>query len=186
MKIDEKLNLVVTVERDGGNLYVHSAPIGLEVFERYFLVIAKTFAAIYSEGLNIVAGPRVAGMMLKKISTDLDMWGDVSGGLVAEIRRLSNVAIPGDDGWRTVPLQDAINKHLFDADEVAEIDGIITFFTCASVMHRAKQVRPIIEAAASLWKAQITSLDATAFAASLPTLMSADPTETRAGLSVPT
>ena len=61
MHINRKLNLVIPIERaDGSQIFTHSTPISAEVFDKYFLVIAKTFSAIYSEGLGPLGGPRVA------------------------------------------------------------------------------------------------------------------------------
>jgi len=171
MKIDKRLNLVVQVETGEGVIYVHSTPVSREVFEQYFLVISKTFAAIISEGLSFISGPRVAALMLKKIATEAGVWegrDGVSNGLMAEIRRLSNVVIPSETGWRTVPLQDAIDKKLLDEADVAEVEGLITFFICASAMSRKNEIRSVLERMA-LWGSSITSLNSTEFAASLPT-----------------
>ena len=74
MKIDKKLNLVIPIETDDGTLYVHSMPIRREIFDTYFLVLSKTFAAIHGEGLGEIAGPRVAALILKKIAMDTGMW----------------------------------------------------------------------------------------------------------------
>ena len=48
--------------------YVHSTPIAREVFERYFMVIAQTFSAIYGNGLGRVGGPPVAMLLLKQVA----------------------------------------------------------------------------------------------------------------------
>jgi len=100
MKLDKALNLVIPIDQDEGRIYVHSTPISLEVFEKYFLAISKTFAAIYSEGLNVLAGPRVAALMLRRVSDDLGL----DTGLIDEIRRLSNVIVSG----KAVPLEVAL------------------------------------------------------------------------------
>ena len=56
MKINRALNLVIPIDSEKGQLFVHSTPISREIFEQYFLVISKTFAAIFSEGLGAIAG----------------------------------------------------------------------------------------------------------------------------------
>lgn len=173
MEISRKLNLVIPIEGDDGNIvaYVHSAPISREVFETYFLPVSKTFSAIYAEGLGSVAGPRVAAMMLKRIATDLGQWDGPAGverGLVAEIRRLTNVLAPGDRGWETLPYDEAMKRGILSSDDAAEVDNAVTFFTVASAMHRRSELRPILDGAGRLWGAQTSSLNSTEFAASLP------------------
>src|SRR3954465_11092498 len=94
LRIDKRLNLVIPIETSIGTVFVHSCPIRREIFEKYFLIISKTFAAIYSEGLNVIAGPRVALMMLKQIAINANAWegnDGVESGLLNEIRRITNV-----------------------------------------------------------------------------------------------
>jgi hypothetical protein len=170
MKIDKRLNLVTEVETEDGTVFVHSAPISREVFEKYFLVISKTFAAIIGEGLSFVSGPRVAALMLKKIATDIGVWDGrdgVNNGLMAEIRRLSNVIMPTETGWKTYPLQDVIDKAMLDESDIAEVEGLIAFFICASAMSRKNELRSVLERMA-LWGSSITSLNSTEYACSLP------------------
>ena len=170
MKIDSKLNLVTEVETENGSIFVHSTPISREVFEKYFLTISKTFASIISEGLSFISGPRVAAMLLKKIATEQGAWDGrdgVEAGLMAEIRRLSNVIMPSSTGWQTVPFQDAISRQLLDQDDIAEVEGLICFFICASAMSRKTEIKGVLERM-RLWGSSITLLNSTAFAASLP------------------
>lgn len=172
MRIDKRLNLVTEVQTENGSVFVHSAPISREVFEKYFLIISKTFAGIISEGLSFVSGPRVAALMLKKIATDNGIWDGKDGvniGLMAEIRRLSNVVMPSETGWKTVPFQDVIDRGLLSQDDVAEVEGLIAFFICASAMSRRNEVQSVLEKM-SLWGSSITLLNSTEFADSLPIL----------------
>jgi hypothetical protein len=183
VKIDRRLNLVVSVERDDGPLYVHSAPIGQETFEKYFLVISKAFSAIYAEGLNVYSGPRVAMMILKQIAMDSASWDGVEGvenGLLAEITRLSNVIAPTDKGWTSVPLHDALEREVLAPDEVSEVMNAICFFIVASAMHRRKELEPVLRGLSRLWGAQLTSSNATEFMSSLPTSTSEDNSGVRA------
>lgn len=172
MRLDNKLNLITEIEtEDKTTIYVHSTPISREVFEKYFLIISKTFASIISEGLSFISGPRVAAMLLKKIAVDQGVWDGRNGvdvGLMSEIRRLSNVVMPSSSGWVTVPFQDAIDKKLLDGDDIAEVEGLICFFICASAMSRRTEVASVLERM-RLWGSQTTSLNSTAYAASLPT-----------------
>lgn len=172
MKLDRKLNMVIPVERDDGVTYVHAAPISRDTFERYFMVLGKTFTAIYSQGLGTMSGPRVAGLLLKKIAEDMGEWDGPSGakaGLVADIRRLANVIMPGPSGWGMVPLQEALDHGALSPDDAAEVENAITFFIVASAMHRRVELLPVLDGALKMWGAQVSSLNCTDFMNSLPT-----------------
>lgn len=188
MKLDKRLNLIIPVERGDATVYVHSMPIGRECFETYFLPLSKTFAAIYSEGLGILGGPRIAALMLKRVSTELGIWdGDagVARGLMAEIRRLTNVVAPGANGWETFPFQDAVSRQYFDADDIAEIENALVFNSAAWAMHRKAEAAEVMAGAARLWGAQTSPLNCTGYTASLPTLTETAPSTPKVASSVP-
>lgn len=171
MQVDRKLNLVVPIQRPEGPIYVHSTPISREVFERHFLVMSKTFAALWDQGLHITVGPRVAGLMLKQQAERLGIWEGPEGveaGLMAEIRRLSNVAMPGASGWTLVPFQLAIDKGQIDPDEAAEVEGELVFFTLECSLRKRAQLPVFVRAMNDRWGSLSTSLSATEYAASLP------------------
>lgn len=172
MKMDRKLNIVIPVQQGTRTLYVHSSPISRGVFENYFMVLSRTFAAIYNQGLGAVAGPRVAAMMLRKIAQEAGDWeGDagVERGLMAEIRRLTNVVMPDGSGWATTPFQEVRDRKLLDEDDIAEVENSLVFFTVASAMHRKEELPTVLGMMSNLWGAQIASSNSTEFAASLPT-----------------
>jgi hypothetical protein len=169
MKIDKKLNVVLPLERPDGMIYVHSTPIARAVFERFFLVISKTFAAIYSEGLGSLAGPRVAAMMVRKVAAESGILDEVERGFFAELRRLSNVLMLTGDGWEAVPLHNAITNGVFSDDELSEVENALTFFTVVSAMHKRTEVGQVLGVMSSLWGAQITSSNCTEYGTSLQT-----------------
>ena len=172
MRLDRKLNFVIPVETDNGVLYVHTTPLSREAFELYYLTIAQTFTKIYTQGITLVAGPRVAYMTLKDVATQNGVWegpGGVENGLIAEIMRLSNVIMPVDKGWTTVPLEDAIAKSLLSVDDVDEVLGQVTFFTVASAMHKRTELPSVLGYVASTWGAQLSGLNSTEFSNSLRT-----------------
>lgn len=174
MRIDKRLYLIIPVTcADGSEIFVHSAPISSDVFDKYYLPIAKTFSAMYSQGLGAIAGPRVADKLLRQMSQELGMWdgGDgVHNGLVAEIHRLTNVLLPSERGWMTVPFYDARQKGQLEPEDAAEVEAAIVFFTVASAMHRRRDLQGLLESATSLWGAEVKSLTCTAFLTSLQTL----------------
>ncbi|HDS0142823.1 TPA: hypothetical protein QDU44_005309, partial [Escherichia coli] len=94
MKIAKNLNLIIPVRTEKGNGWIHATPISKEVFKEHFFILSKTFSAIFSEGLGVVAGPRVACLMLEKISRDSGLWDGEKGirnTLINEIIRLANL-----------------------------------------------------------------------------------------------
>lgn len=190
MKINKQLNLVIPVDQeDGSTIYVHATPIGTPVFERFFLPVSKAYAAIWQEGLNVVAGPRIAFLMLRKISQDMGVWDGPEGveaGLIAEMRRLANVVLPGAAGWTTQPLQTALDRGLLEASDVEEVEGALTFFTVASCMQKKTQLEAVLGGLSRLWGAQCSSLSCTEYAASLRTSTETDSSgETVTTSSVP-
>lgn len=171
LRIDKKLNLVVPVDTDSGTVYVHSTPISREVFETYYRVLGRAFADIFRQRLEIVAGPRLAMLILRDVAREQgeDVLENVEKGLIAEIHRLTNVAMPmKEGGWNTVPFQDVLDQKLLSEDDVAEVEGVITFFTLASAMFRKKDLPTILNGMASLWGARVVSSTCSEYVASLP------------------
>lgn len=170
MNVDRKLNLVVPIERPEGMIYIHAAPISREVFDRHFLVIAKTSADIFNQGLAFTTGPMVAALMLKKHAEKLGVWdGDdgVKVGLMSEIRRLANVIAPSGSGYAALPLDVALAQNQIEEDEIAEIEGELVFFTSESCLRKRAQLPMFLAAMHRLSGTSSTSLSATEFAGSL-------------------
>ncbi len=174
VRINRKLHLVIPIEQGDKTLYAHATPVETEVFDTYFLPIAKTFSSIYTEGLGAVAGPRVAAKMLKQVSEALGQWDDVKQGFMAEIRRLCNVFAPTDSGWSMIPLEEAISKKIIDKGDASEVENAIVFFTLTWLMHKKTDRERIISDAAGLWGARIESLNCTEFRDSLQMLIAKD------------
>jgi hypothetical protein len=172
VRIDKALHLIIPVDRDdGAQIFVHSTPIGSDVFTTYYQVIGRVFNEIYTGGFGVLAGPRIAALLLRDVAKSTNAWEGPAGverGLVAEIRRLTNVVAPGAHGWEMVPFEEAVNKGVLDKTEASEVEGAITFFTVASCMHRRAD-RAILEGAMKIWSARIESLTCSEFISSLPT-----------------
>ena len=167
------MNLVVPVDTSThGTVYVHSTPVSREVFERYFLTIAKTFAAIFQQGLGEVSGPRVSLMLLRRIAEVDRNWEGPEGverGLVAEMRRLTNVIVSSDRGWQTVPLESAVQEKIIDRDDAAEVENAVAFFTVICHVAAERNLANFHDGMRSLWGAQVVPSDCTAYRSSLPT-----------------
>lgn len=179
MKIDRALNLVFPVETPAGEIYVHSTPIAHEVYRQFFDVIGETVAKLHAKGLNVVAGPNIAGLMLRKVAEDAGRWEDAEGrvgaenGLMAEIRRLTNVVVAGPEGWKTIPYQIALQQEILDPATQDAVEGGVVFFTLFSCIHGWQRERLlaalVVGGMFSIWNGQIVSLNSTEFAHSLAT-----------------
>lgn len=180
MKIDRKLNLVIPIDRDDGTkMYVHSMPISFETFERYYLVIAKAFAALYSESLTFMGGPRIAALMIRDAALAIPLpgggtaWEGTEGverGLIGEMQRLTNLVALGDNGWQMTPYSDALKRGVIDREEASEVDGYVSFFMLNYWMQKRSKRSTMLDAAASLWRWQLTSSSVMEFTNSLTTL----------------
>ncbi len=176
IKIDRKLNLALPVEReDGGIAHVFSTPISRPVFEMYFMTISGAYAAMLEQGAAwlLRMGPRTAKLMLKRIAEAENAWSGPQGvdnGLLGEIRRLTNVLAPlPGGGWDLIPFQEAINKNFFSEEDADEVEQALCFFTVVSASMKRKEATALLEATFGLLDGQITSLDITAYQASLQT-----------------
>ncbi|HFZ7864181.1 TPA: hypothetical protein ACIO6I_003004 [Salmonella enterica subsp. enterica serovar Virchow] len=171
MKIARNLNLIIPVRTEKGNGWIHATPISKEVFKEHFFILSKTFSAIFSEGLGVVAGPRIAFLMLERISRDSNIWeGDkgVRNTLVNEVIRLANLVYPVEGkGYDTIPLDMALEREIIDLDEVA---GELIFFTCVSSINTPEQTEQMMLAVSGMWNSRTSSLSLTEWIASLPTL----------------
>src|SRR6516162_2431588 len=130
--LNRKLNLVLSVETERGTVHVHSSPIGREVFEDNFLVISRAFTQVYTNGLGPVTGPRVAALLLKQEAEKMEIWERTRQSLMAEINRLTNVIVPGDSGWETMPFDIAKKRGVLDDTAASEVENSVVYFTCAS------------------------------------------------------
>lgn len=175
VKINKRLNLVLTVEmEDGRTVKVHSIPISAEVFEKYFLSLSKTYASMIENGGEwmVRSGPRTAKMMLKRVAEASGAWDapdGVKNGLLAEMRRLTTVLQPGPNGWEMVTYQEAVDRSFFSEEDVSEIENSLTFFTACSVSMRRSEANELLATVYGLLGSETTFSNAIEFMTSLTT-----------------
>ena len=170
MRIDKRLNLVIPIERETGTVYVHSMPISAEVFDRYYLPIARTYADISRSGIVFISAPRVAAKMLKKTAIELGVWEGPEGveaGLVGEMRRLSSVITLGDNGWQQTMLDIALKREAITAEEYSDVENMLTFFMVSCSLERGMELQAVLAFVCRAWRVQTTLSNATEFRASL-------------------
>ena len=152
--------------------YVHAVPLGEDTVKRYFMVLAQTYAAIMSQGLGIASGPAVAAMLLEQIAVNTGQWDGPDGvknGLMAEINRTTTTIVPTETGWQPVPLETAADRKMLSPEDLKEVRNAIVFFIAVSAVLSRSMRRQMMEMASGLWGGQTSSLDSTAFIASLTT-----------------
>lgn len=190
-QVNEDLNLVLPAvvdvvthdeqTREVTRLWAYHTPISRQVFEANYRVLSATKAAIFSKGgfYAMDVGPRVAALTLKDEGLkdaaargSVDELGkpidDATGALLAEIRRLTNILVPGSAGWDLLPVDAAIGQGHMTQDDWSEVEAAIVFFTCHCAMARRAEKAKQSRATASLLRGSITSLVPLEFAASLP------------------
>ena len=178
MKLNRQLNLVIPVYAEDGETeraYVHSVPVSTEIYTAHWRVLSRTFSDIITSGLMPV-GARVAAKMLEDVSRELGAWDGANGArstLLPEIHRLTNVIVPGDKGWNTLPLEDAVKTGALDKDDADEIEGTLVFFTAGSHLFMRANRAEMLTGAVASWGGRIVSSSCTDFLASLPTSTSA-------------
>jgi hypothetical protein len=168
-KLNRKLNIVLELDGEKGKISIHSTPISKGVFEDNYLVISRTFTAIYANGLGPMAGPRVAALMLKDEAKKIDAV-DKTISLLAEITRLTNVVVPGENGWETLPFDVAKKRGALDEDNASLAENFIVYFMCASSIHLRGELAVATDVLKTVWGVLHTSLNATEYMRSLPTL----------------
>jgi hypothetical protein len=179
MRIDKKLHLVIPIYSDDGEIvaYVHSTPLALELVDQYSMVLAQTYAAIFSQGIGLAAGASHAARVLRFVATERGVWFDspngtlgVERGLMEEIRRLTMVAALSKEAkWEMIPLHVAIDRGVLNAEDRSEVENAIVFFIVGCSTLRRVQRQGLLGASAELWGAQLTSSPFTEWASSLKT-----------------
>jgi hypothetical protein len=181
MRIDRRLHLVQTFDTSAGTVHVHSVPLSYEVCRQYFLVLRKTYAQMVTQGLFPAGGASSAVLLMERIARADNAWEGPDGvrdGLMAEIRRLTNVVVPSPNGWQTTPYAQALTQNIFDQEDVDEMEGAIVFFICASLVFRSQndqqRMTTLLAMMEFQWHTRTTSLGVTEWAASLPISMPAE------------
>jgi hypothetical protein len=150
VKIDNKLNLVLTINDSGGDIYIHSTPISKDVFEQYYLVLSRAYAFIYSKGMYLTA-PRIAHLVIKQIAEEEGVSESVNNGLINDVIRRSNVIYPSSNGYVTTPLSNALSSKLISDDQFSDVKGMLFFFIVVSAVAQKELIEPSMLQITDLW-----------------------------------
>lgn len=170
MIIDKKLNLVLDIERaDGSILKVHHVPISRDLYKAHYLFISKALFGLYSEGFTPPQCTRLChNAMLDLMVRQPDKFKDVDKTLLAEVWRLTNMAVPTDKGWQQIPFYEAMEGNYISEDDAEEVKNYVCFFTSASMVHGRGELEALYEMVMQSG-VQTTSLDFTELMHSLRT-----------------
>lgn len=178
MKISKDLRLTMPVQTSRGQAYLYALAPSREIFDQFFVVIAKAFSRVYTDH-TAFAGPRIAAKYLRKVAAEMSLGAppsvktikdEVEDGFFGELRRLSMIVAPSaSGGYEPIPLEEAISKGLLDEEETDEVENALVFFTLSWLMLKRNVREAILNHDLPLWDGQLTSLDYTAFANSLRT-----------------
>jgi|SRR6185437_9034328 len=179
VRIDRNLNLILPIERDDGVvLFAHSSPIDEAVFIAYHRPLNMTYAQLDADGLIRSGGIRNADLILKDVCERIGAWKDeptekrigVERGLLAEIRRLTNVFVPTEKGWQMVGLDDCVRGEFLSQREAREVQAGAVFFTCASRNFPRQNLKEFLQLCSGRIGALVSYSSCTEFQSSLPTL----------------
>jgi hypothetical protein len=170
VSINKKLNLVIPLDTGTVKIWIHSMPISREVFESNYMLLTKTLANLYANGVGSTFATRIAALSLKDVAKEMSDEGqDISVNFIQEINRLTNVLMPGNNGWQTIPFVEVKNKKLIDEQLLSEVENAIVYFTVASAIHLRSELSMVYQSLKSVWNAQTSLLNVTEFANSLQT-----------------
>ena len=164
---------VAAMDEEKPIFWVHSMPISVDLYDRYWRVIAKAMNQLRVDGLAR-NGPRYGFNALRDAANELGDWDGPNGveaGLLGEVKRLTNVVVPAaaGGGWSTLPLEIAVAQNIVKPGDYREVMQAIVFFICNSAEAPPRARKPILTFLFSPFGAEITSLNSTEFAGSLRT-----------------
>lgn len=191
MHINDSLNLVLPIVEDekGVRVYAYHTPISREVFEANFVILSATLASLSSKGVHYMmgVGPQIAALTLKdEARKEAESRGlfdeegkpsDITAvALMNEFKRLTQVIVPTENGWETLPVDTALSRGFLDSEDWSEAESALTFFTCNFALARKGERRKIATATASVLMGSVTSSPLMEAVNSLPTLTPDVPT----------
>lgn len=184
-RINNRLNVVIPVDFAQGSGWVHCVPVSRDVFEQYFDVFARALTDTYASGAQLMSA-RIAYLQLRRTAQRMGVWdteGGVEKGLLPEIRRLTNIIIPGQPAMM---MGKALRDGVINEEDVDELMGPVIFFTLAYWVNRKQDLPEILQVVGRVWGLQTTSLNCTEYADSLPTSTeeeTSEPVETRSSVA---
>lgn len=162
-------------------MYAYHTAISVATFEANYRALAATKAALFAQGPRYAfeVGAQIAALTLADVAKqdaidrgDVDASGNPSDGgakaLLAEIRRLTQVAVPSASGWEQAPVDVAKQRGALDDDDIRDLESALVFFTCVLFLTPRVRRKAAAGIVASLARGSIVSSSITEWIASLP------------------
>lgn len=186
--ITPELKLVVPIQWNAEgepSAFAYHTPIGTEVFEKNYRVLAATKYAIFTSKDLMYAranGPQIATLELRKAAAGEDpgdgsIIRDTEAFLTELTRRTLVLAPTASEGVREVPVEIALRNGL-DAEDWKEALSTLVFFTCGYSTVLRRQRKAVGDWMESALTASFTSLLPSDYLDSLPKLTPAVPSAT--------
>ena len=173
MEITDSLRLVIPF---GEGMIAYHTPISRDVYELNYAALNAMKSAMRSKGMYyyVEQGPIVAALTLRdegaleaqRRGLEIDTR---TPAFLAEIRRLTNILVPGVAGYDLLPVDAAISSGKLDTEDWAELESAIVFFTCLTCTAKKAERKAQAQGASKLLGGSITSLVPMEYAASLRT-----------------
>lgn len=185
--ITADLKLVVQM----GDLHAYHSPIPREVYEANFRLLRDTKVSLLGNSAKHAFAARGdASLYLKEAGRALAAERGVDGdggatALLADLRRLTVILLPGPKGWEMTPVEVALSSNRINEDDWADAEAAIVFFTSWVAGTPKREKDATAQFAASLIGGSTTSSPAMEWIASLPTSTGKGTGAPKAGSSVP-
>ncbi len=171
MHIDDDWKLVLPIT---DSVQVFHSPITKAVFEANFRLLSATKADIFGHGNQyaFLSGLNVAALTLKdigkRLSDERGQEGDYGAqSFLGELQRCSTILAPGANGYDILPVGTALAQGTLDADDWADVENELVFFTCAACLSPRKARKAVAQAMADLLECSLTSLSCEEYARGL-------------------
>jgi hypothetical protein len=184
MRIDRKLHLKIPIYAGGDDegeptAYVHSSTIGPDLFDRYWNPLSLA-AGKLGHPERALSSVGIADKMLRDAAMSLNQWDGPEGvqqGLMNHIFRQTHVLIPGENGWEMHAYDNAKKANKLPAEDAAQVEAAVIFFTCLSAGPRMNRVfKSVLAIGIATLGAELTSLSCSDLVSSLATSTTADAT----------
>ncbi len=173
MHIDDDWKLVLPIT---DSIQVFHSPITKAVFEANFRLLSATKADIFGHGNQyaFLSGLNVAALTLKdvgkRLSEERGQDGDYGAqSFLGELQRCSTILAPGANGYDILPVGTALAQGSLDADDWADAENELVFFTCAACLTPRKARKAVAMAMADLLECSLSSLSCEEYARGLTT-----------------
>ncbi|MBW8067065.1 MAG: hypothetical protein GJU73_06410 [Ferrovum sp.] len=187
MRIDDNLNLVFPIRTETIEegkitkeiplIYAFHSPITREVYEANYRIMALAKSVIYAKGIQFAVGtgPLIASLVLKEEAhRDAEERGIpdpdlASRAFLAEIKRLTMIVGPSDNGFKPLPVDAALSSGMIDADEWREAESQLVFFSVTSYLVKQSKKKMAMDSAAFFLGGGLVSSNCTEWAVFSPT-----------------